>query len=115
MIQFRLADLRKKKGMTQQELADMLSVSYQTVSRWETGAVLPDVTVLPALSRIFKVSVDALLGLAPLEDDYERSMAGTGDNPGLWLRIWGTWFVSLTILTCRKQLYRCGSVGEAGY
>lgn len=79
MIQFRLAELRKKKGMTQQELADMLSVSYQTISRWETGAVFPDVTVLPALSRIFKVSVDALLGLAPLDDDYERSLAGTGE------------------------------------
>lgn len=40
MIDFKLADLRKKKGITQKELGDVLGVSYQTVSKWENGGSL---------------------------------------------------------------------------
>ena len=35
MIQFKLAELRKKNGLTQQDLAEVLNVSYQTISKWE--------------------------------------------------------------------------------
>lgn len=76
MLQLRIAELRKKNNMTQQELGDLLSVSYQTVSKWENGVVLPDVTMLPKLSRCFDVSVDALLGLVPLSEDYRPSDSG---------------------------------------
>ena len=76
MLKLRIAELRKKNNMTQQELGELLSVSYQTVSKWETGAVLPDVTMLPGLSRCFSVSVDALLGLVPLSEDYRPSDSG---------------------------------------
>ncbi|MDE7210165.1 MAG: methyltransferase domain-containing protein [Lachnospiraceae bacterium] len=75
-MQLRIAELRKKNNMTQQELGDLLSVSYQTVSKWENGVVLPDVTMLPKLSRCFCVSVDALLGLVPLSQDYQPSDSG---------------------------------------
>lgn len=77
MIQFKLAELRKKNNLTQQELGEILSVSYQTISKWETGAVSPDISVLPRLSAYFGVSVDALLGLVPLEPEYEPSNSGT--------------------------------------
>lgn len=53
--------LRLKKGMTQQELADELNVSSQTISRWETSATYPDITLLPQLARCFHVSIDELL------------------------------------------------------
>ncbi len=76
MLKLRISELRKKNNMTQQELGDYLSVSYQTVSKWETGVVLPDVTMLPGLSRCFGVSVDALLGLVPLPQDYRPSDSG---------------------------------------
>ena len=82
MMKFRLAELRKKKGVTQQELADVLSVSYQTISRWENGSISPDISVLPVLSQFFNVSVDALLGLKPLYDDYQRSTAGEKEHWG---------------------------------
>ncbi|HIS33135.1 MAG TPA: methyltransferase domain-containing protein [Candidatus Limivivens intestinipullorum] len=76
MIHFKLAELRKRKGLTQQELAEILGVSHQTISRWETGAVLPDVSILPQISMYFDVSVDALLGLVPLDPAYIPSKTG---------------------------------------
>lgn len=73
MINFKLAELRKKSNLTQQELGDIISVSYKTISKWENGTVLPDITMLPKLSQYFNVSVDALLGLVPLEESYRHS------------------------------------------
>lgn len=63
---FKLAELRKKNNLTQQELGDVLSVSYQTISKWENGVVSPDISMLPKISQYFGISVDALLGLVPL-------------------------------------------------
>lgn len=55
-----LAALRKP-GMTQQEAADQLGVSNKTVSKWENGAGLPDITVLPALAELYGVTADDIL------------------------------------------------------
>ena len=56
-----LAALRKARGMTQQEAADQLGVSNKTVSKWENGAGLPDITVLPALAELYGVTADDIL------------------------------------------------------
>jgi len=55
--------LRKSRGITQEDLADALNVSFQTVSKWERGESYPDITILPDLSDYFAVSVDELMGL----------------------------------------------------
>lgn len=55
--------LRKEKDITQEELADILGVSYQSVSRWETGACYPDMELLPIISDFFGVTVDKLLSV----------------------------------------------------
>lgn len=68
-IYLRIADLRKKNRVTQQELADSIGVSFQTVSKWETGISMPDITVLPLLAEYFSVSTDQLLGLKPLNEE----------------------------------------------
>lgn len=73
-----IAELRKHKGVSQQQLADVLGVSYQAVSKWETGVTLPDIMLLPELARYFSVTVDQLLGLKPLPTSpYIPSEAGT--------------------------------------
>ena len=54
--------LRRSADMTQEQLADKLGVAYQSVSRWENGTTYPDMEMLPALSSIFGVTVDELLG-----------------------------------------------------
>ena len=55
--------LRRGMDMTQEQLADKLGVAYQSVSRWENGTTYPDMEFLPALSGIFGVTVDELLGM----------------------------------------------------
>lgn len=79
-IHLRIADLRRQKKVTQQELADRVGVSYQTVSRWETGVGEPELSLLAVLAEYFQVSVDQLLGLTPLEGEtYVPERTGTQD------------------------------------
>ena len=56
-----VAALRKRRGMTQRELAECLSVSDKTVSKWEREESLPDLTLLPRLAETLGISVDTLL------------------------------------------------------
>ncbi len=53
--------LRKEKGMTQAELAEMLGVTNKAVSKWETGEAMPETGLLLPIARIFGVTVDELL------------------------------------------------------
>ena len=56
-----IAELRKKKGLTQEELAEKMCVTAQAVSKWERDASYPDVTVLSALAQALGVSVAAII------------------------------------------------------
>lgn len=64
-IEKQIAFLRKQLGMTQEELAGKLGVSNQAVSKWESGQCCPDISLLPELAELFRVSVDELLGKKP--------------------------------------------------
>lgn len=55
--------LRVKMGMTQEQLATKLSISAQSVSKWETGTTMPDIMLLPALAVQLGVSIDELFDL----------------------------------------------------
>ena len=57
----RIATLRKEKGIKQEELAQMLDVSAQAVSKWENDLTCPDINALPKLAQILGVTVDELL------------------------------------------------------
>lgn len=59
----KIKELRKSKGITQEQLADMLVVSSQAVSKWETGVANPDLALIPDLAKLFEVSTDELLGV----------------------------------------------------
>lgn len=58
----RIAELRRKKNMTQEDLANALGVTPQAVSKWENDLSCPDITLLPQLARLFDVTTDELLG-----------------------------------------------------
>ncbi len=57
----RIAALRREKGLKQDDLAQMLEVSPQAVSKWENDQTCPDISLLPKLAKILGVSVDELL------------------------------------------------------
>ena len=57
----RIAEYRKKKGLKQDELAEMLGVSPQAVSKWENDLSCPDISLLPELSRILGISIDEIV------------------------------------------------------
>ncbi|MBQ8697191.1 MAG: helix-turn-helix transcriptional regulator [Clostridia bacterium] len=59
-----LKQVRKDKGITQEQLANTLGVSFQSVSRWETGAAYPDIELLPVIAGYFGITVDELIGTA---------------------------------------------------
>ena len=73
--------LRKAKGMTQEELAETVNVSFQAVSKWENGGS-PDIEMLPVLANTFGVTIDELMGfkLAVYSDKerFIRLMADAG-------------------------------------
>ena len=57
----RIAMLRRQKELRQEDLAQMLEVSPQAVSKWENDQTCPDITLLPRLAEILGVTVDELL------------------------------------------------------
>ena len=55
--------LRQQNGLTQEQLADKLGVSFQSISRWEGGASYPDIELIPEIAGFFRVTTDELMGL----------------------------------------------------
>ena len=63
----KIRELRKNKGITQEQLASILNMSPQAVSKWEMGVGYPDVAILPVIAAYFGVSLDALFDYDPEE------------------------------------------------
>ena len=63
----KIRELRKNKGITQEQLASVLNMSPQAVSKWEMSAGYPDVAMLPVIAAYFGVSLDSLFDYDPDE------------------------------------------------
>ena len=81
---------RKDLGLTQEALADALGITFQAVSKWETGQTLPDTSLLPKLALALHVSVDKLLGYSAFRDgvsyydgDYRKEEYFWGVRPSI--------------------------------
>ncbi|MNB81152.1 Tellurite methyltransferase [compost metagenome] len=79
---------RKEKGLTQEELAQILGLSFQAVSKWENAQSMPDISLLPLLSATLEVSIDKLLGytsqdrpISIYEDVYKTQEYYWGTEP----------------------------------
>ena len=61
-----IADCRKEKNLTQEELAEKIGVSRQVVTKWESDIGLPDIENLKAIATLFNISIEFAFGLAIL-------------------------------------------------
>lgn len=89
----KLYTLRKKSGLSQEQLAEQLSVSRQAISKWETGQSVPESDKLIVISNYFKVSLDYLLK----EDDEEQA---TSEKDGTSLHTSSNTKWLLGIISC---------------
>ena len=82
-IEKNITDLRKKKGITQEQLALALNFSPQAVSKWETNTSQPDTQTLPLIADYFGVSVDYLFYGQDIayDDIYEKAFKKIADHP----------------------------------
>lgn len=62
MIGQKIKELRKNRSITQEKLAEHLGVSFQSVSKWENGITMPDLSMFPAIAIYFGVSIDTIFG-----------------------------------------------------
>ncbi len=60
---------RKQRKITQEQLAEVLGVSDQAVSRWENGTTYPDIELLPTIALYFRVTLDELMGMEAIKDE----------------------------------------------
>lgn len=79
----RLRRLRQQSGMTQQEVADALSIHRTTYTKYETARANPDQESLLALARLFHVTVDCLLGQEDSPTDADGVLEDNTDRSGL--------------------------------
>ena len=56
-----LKELRKEKNLTQEQLAEKLNVSGRTVSRWETGTNMPDISLLAEIAELYEVGISEII------------------------------------------------------
>ena len=76
----KLLNLRKTKGMSQEELADKLNVTRQTISKWELDQTVPDMNKLIEISKLFDISLDELTGgikMNELKNEYTNEYKET--------------------------------------
>lgn len=73
---------RKLKELTQEQLADILGVSFQAVSKWERGEVYPDIELLPTIAEYFGITTDELMGMKEIRDnaDAEKILEQQKEN-----------------------------------
>ena len=72
-----LKELRKEKGITQEQLADKFFVSRRTVSRWETGSNMPEIEIMIELADFYEVDLKDLLRGERKEDDMDQNVKET--------------------------------------
>ena len=92
----KLALLRKKKGITQEELAELLQVSRQSVSRWEMDVTFPETDKLIKLSRMYECSIDFLLN-ENLQEKEERDMSTSIEDCYQFIRDCGYFFLATSV------------------
>lgn len=104
--------LRKKKGLTQTKLGEVIGVSDKAISKWENGDGLPDVGVLTSLASALDTSVDSLLNGGPIP--LKRLLKSAGSNRDIaTIKLIGAYVVaSIPLMISLSQLYNYLSIKQ---
>ena len=85
-IDKKLKNARVNSGLTQEQVAEKLMVSRQTISNWETGKSLPDIVSIMNMSDLYQISLDELLkGAQRMKEKMEKDVKTTKENKRLML------------------------------
>lgn len=86
-----LFQARKRRGLSQEEVAETLGVSRQTISKWETGETLPDIRQSKRLAALYGVTLDELIdfdaGVREIQEVIERTTEETSAKID-WTKMW---------------------------
>lgn len=93
----KILELRKKEKLSQEQLAEKINVTRQTISKWELGETTPDIKQSKELSRVFNISLDELVGNIEKDILYEK-VSKTEDNSNMILKILKVAGVTMGIL-----------------
>lgn len=117
----KLFELRKKSGLSQEELADKLGVSRQAVSKWERAEASPDTDNLIALSNLYNISLDELIGKEEvinekvLEDkfDYDDGKDADEEKDGDGRKNHMSWLDGVVLFIALISMFLIGFVWSA--
>lgn len=88
----RLFNARKKSGLSQEDVAERLGVSRQTVSKWETDETIPDIRQAKKMSVLYHLSLDELINfdidMAEIQEAIEKTSKDTEERID-WTKAWG--------------------------
>lgn len=94
-----LSTARRKSGLSQEEVAEKLGVSRQTISKWESGETLPDIRQSKRLAILYRLSLDELIDFDIDVKEVEEVIARTSEETQKkidWTKLWGQKYPVLT-------------------
>ena len=100
-----LYNARRKKGLSQETVADTLGISRQTVSKWETDETLPNVFQAKEMARLYELSLDDLMEYDADVQEIEKVIQNTSEETQKkidWTKMWSKQYPVL----CRCSGYR---------
>ena len=93
----KILEIRKKEKLSQEQLAEKIKVTRQTISKWELGETSPDIKQAKELSKVFNISLDELVGNSKDDILYEK-VTKTEDNSNMILKILKVTGITIGIL-----------------
>lgn len=93
---------RKRSGLSQENVAEKLGVSRQTISKWETNETVPDISQAKRLAKLYRMSLDALIDFDEDVEAVEEAIKNTNENLNEkidWTNAWGKKYPVLVTYT----------------
>lgn len=98
-----LFDARKKKGLSQEEVAEKLGVSRQTISKWETEETVPDIYQAKKLAKIYGLSLDELIDTDLDQKEIEEVIKNTDEKKEAKINWTNAWSKKYPVLATYQQ------------